>query len=356
MSTRASKKAKTASKADDALAQIVSNLQCPITHRLPVRPVVAADGHVYERSAIEKWLQTKSTSPLTNAEMDRTLMDSTQTRTLIQSAIENGGVDDDAAATWHLESAKLIAAGEMPGAISSVKDHLELADARSSSPEITLSLEAVNLKLQQDALLKRGADAGAGVVASVLGGEKTGFSVMPAWRELRKGKSWVRVIDDPTELERLCLRSAPGANRRACWNPPMANATENFTSSSRIILTSKAIKFQIPTVPIGTSPSTPSPSRRTSSIVDDRRDQARADRSFVSSPPVVRADAARRTRGGRRRPPGRRPWRRGARRRRPRRARTRSCGGRAGRGGRGRTRTRRRRRRGGSGRARSCSP
>ncbi|KAH8061407.1 hypothetical protein JL722_4024 [Aureococcus anophagefferens] len=130
---------------------MVSNLQCPITQSLPVRPALAEDGHVYERSAIEKWLQTKSTSPLTGREMGKTLMDSTSTRTLIQSAIENGGVADDAAATWHLESAKLIAAGEMPGAISSVKDHLELADARSSSPEITLSLEAVNLKLQQDA-------------------------------------------------------------------------------------------------------------------------------------------------------------------------------------------------------------
>ena len=235
MSTRASKKAKTASKADDALAQMVSNLQCPITHRLPVRPVVAEDGHMYERSAIEKWLRTKSTSPLTGAEIGKTLMDSTSTRTLIQSAIENGGVDDDAAATWHLESAKLIAAGEMPGAISSVKDHLELADARSSSPEITLSLKAVNLKLQQDALLKEGADAGAGVVASVLGGEMTGFSVMPvafppmpAWRELRVGKSVIRVIDDPAEAERLCKRKAPGADHRVFWNPSLAPCCGKF--------------------------------------------------------------------------------------------------------------------------------
>ena len=29
-------------------------------------PVFAADGHTYERSEIERWLQTKSTSPLTN--------------------------------------------------------------------------------------------------------------------------------------------------------------------------------------------------------------------------------------------------------------------------------------------------
>ena len=232
MTTRASKKAKTESKANEVspFAQIALEiLLCPITHRLPARPALAADGHVYERAAIETWLQTKSTSPLTNAEMDKTVMDSKQTRTLIQSAIENGGVDDDAAATWHLESAKLIAAGEMPGAISSVKDHLELADARSSSPEITLSLKAVNLKLQQDALLKEGADAGAGVVASVLGGEKTvAFPPMPAWRELRVGKSVIRVIDDPAEAERLCKRKAPGADHRVFWNPSLAPCCGKF--------------------------------------------------------------------------------------------------------------------------------
>ena len=30
-----------------------------------VDPVIAADGHTYERSAIQQWLQTKSTSPVT---------------------------------------------------------------------------------------------------------------------------------------------------------------------------------------------------------------------------------------------------------------------------------------------------
>ena len=197
-------------------------------HASPSRASRAEDGHMYERSAIEKWLRTKSTSPLTNAEMDKTVIDSKQTRTLIQSAIENGGVDDDAAATWHLESAKLIAAGEMPGAISSVKDHLELAAPRSSSPEITLSLEAVNLKLQQDALLKRGADAGAGVVASVLGGEKTGFPPMPAWRELRVDQSVIRVIDDPAEAKRLFKRPAPGADGWVIWNSSMAQCCGKF--------------------------------------------------------------------------------------------------------------------------------
>ena len=39
---------------------------CPITYCVMIDPVVCADGHSYERSAIERWLDTKSTSPMTN--------------------------------------------------------------------------------------------------------------------------------------------------------------------------------------------------------------------------------------------------------------------------------------------------
>ncbi|EOD06407.1 hypothetical protein EMIHUDRAFT_219298 [Emiliania huxleyi CCMP1516] len=38
---------------------------CPITTELMSDPVMAADGHSYERSAIKRWLATKSTSPMT---------------------------------------------------------------------------------------------------------------------------------------------------------------------------------------------------------------------------------------------------------------------------------------------------
>ena len=38
---------------------------CPITYQALRDPVVAADGHTYERRAIEKWLQKKNKSPMT---------------------------------------------------------------------------------------------------------------------------------------------------------------------------------------------------------------------------------------------------------------------------------------------------
>ena len=38
---------------------------CPIAHEVFMDPVVASDGHTYERASIEKWFKTKKTSPLT---------------------------------------------------------------------------------------------------------------------------------------------------------------------------------------------------------------------------------------------------------------------------------------------------
>ena len=40
---------------------------CPITGEPMINPVVAADGHTYERAAIARWLQTSDKSPLTGA-------------------------------------------------------------------------------------------------------------------------------------------------------------------------------------------------------------------------------------------------------------------------------------------------
>ena len=48
----------------DSLAR---DLTCPITGDILKDPVVATDGHTYERAAIERWLTDHQTSPLTNA-------------------------------------------------------------------------------------------------------------------------------------------------------------------------------------------------------------------------------------------------------------------------------------------------
>eukprot|EP00457_Paulinella_chromatophora_P002304 gb/GEZN01002308.1/.p1 GENE.gb/GEZN01002308.1/~~gb/GEZN01002308.1/.p1 ORF type:complete len:670 (-),score=123.12 gb/GEZN01002308.1/:480-2489(-) len=47
---------------------------CPITQEVMKDPVMAADGHSYERVAIERWLQDKITSPCTNLSLPHKLL------------------------------------------------------------------------------------------------------------------------------------------------------------------------------------------------------------------------------------------------------------------------------------------
>ena len=46
-------------------AAVVSSFVCPITQAVMADPVMTADGHTYERAAIEQWLASHNTSPLT---------------------------------------------------------------------------------------------------------------------------------------------------------------------------------------------------------------------------------------------------------------------------------------------------
>ena len=39
---------------------------CPITYDLPINPVIAQDGHIYEKEAIERWFSISQRSPVTN--------------------------------------------------------------------------------------------------------------------------------------------------------------------------------------------------------------------------------------------------------------------------------------------------
>ena len=45
-----------AKKFRQAIDEMAEEFVCPITQELPVDPVTAEDGRVYERSAIEEWL------------------------------------------------------------------------------------------------------------------------------------------------------------------------------------------------------------------------------------------------------------------------------------------------------------
>lgn len=61
------KEVQTKAKEMDELDGVLENsFRCPISMEIMSDPVYAADGHTYEKVEMERWLQTKTTSPLTN--------------------------------------------------------------------------------------------------------------------------------------------------------------------------------------------------------------------------------------------------------------------------------------------------
>jgi hypothetical protein len=68
-----------------ATAAPPDNFLCPITNEVMDDPVVAADGHTYEREAIETWFRRRNTSPMTNQMIAPTLLPNFLVRSMIAS-------------------------------------------------------------------------------------------------------------------------------------------------------------------------------------------------------------------------------------------------------------------------------
>lgn len=75
------------------LDNFLDNFTCPISFQFFKHPVVAADGHTYEREAIQKWfrgdaqrgLQPHNTSPKTNQRISRTLVTNHQLKKVMDA-------------------------------------------------------------------------------------------------------------------------------------------------------------------------------------------------------------------------------------------------------------------------------
>jgi hypothetical protein len=85
---------------------IVADLTCPIVRELPVQPVVASDGRIYEKHAIEAHIaqadRTDSTlrSPVTNEGIRDTTMPVIHVANTIRALIEDGVIKKDEADRW----------------------------------------------------------------------------------------------------------------------------------------------------------------------------------------------------------------------------------------------------------------
>jgi len=66
------------------------NFICSITHEIMTDPVITSDGHTYERSAIEKWLNNNEQSPMTREIITRnSLVPNIALRNIIKQSKKN---------------------------------------------------------------------------------------------------------------------------------------------------------------------------------------------------------------------------------------------------------------------------
>ncbi|CAI5466346.1 unnamed protein product [Closterium sp. Yama58-4] len=79
-----------ADRMDDYRDFVPNEFRCPITMGIMENPVLAADGHTYEREAIEQWLRVHHTSPKTGRRLDsKALTDNIAVRSMIAEWLEH---------------------------------------------------------------------------------------------------------------------------------------------------------------------------------------------------------------------------------------------------------------------------
>jgi TPR repeat protein len=86
------------------LVSVLKEHTCPITGELMEDPVTAEDGHVYERSAIQKWFEMQPTqiakSPMTGRTIGFRLYTNLQARNVIAKLVEAGACSHEEASDY----------------------------------------------------------------------------------------------------------------------------------------------------------------------------------------------------------------------------------------------------------------
>ena len=83
-----------------AMNSIADEWVCPISQELPIDPVMAEDGKIYERAAIAKWIAEHQRSPSTGMAMGMKLVPSPQVRNTLEHLVQSGAIDGDKAVAW----------------------------------------------------------------------------------------------------------------------------------------------------------------------------------------------------------------------------------------------------------------
>jgi len=92
----------------EAMQSIAREFICPITHELPIKPVTAEDGKIYEEKAIREWWSQKDgepTSPSTGAVIGTKLFPAPQARNTIEALVKSGAIEGELAEAWKIKLA-----------------------------------------------------------------------------------------------------------------------------------------------------------------------------------------------------------------------------------------------------------
>lgn len=125
---------------DESLVQALNRSQvcldvfrCPITREVMADPVIAGDGHTYERAAIEHWLTQHMSSPMTNEPLpSRTLLPNFTLRSQLISAGQ-GAVAVEAAERQE-RTRRAVAAAEAAARENSQEDFVDVLTLPADDP------------------------------------------------------------------------------------------------------------------------------------------------------------------------------------------------------------------------------
>ena len=90
----------------ESVKDISEELICPITCELPVNPVIAEDGRIYDEEAIESWIRTRKQnnedikSPITNKHMGCKLIPAIHAKNIIRTIITKRVAKTDITKAW----------------------------------------------------------------------------------------------------------------------------------------------------------------------------------------------------------------------------------------------------------------
>lgn len=108
-----------------ALNESAEELLCPITMALPIDPVTAEDGMIYERDAVQEWIaKGNGKSPSTNEPMGPRLFPAPRVRSMIERMVKSGAISGDKVEAWQQRL-------KDEGELKELKERIERGDARA---------------------------------------------------------------------------------------------------------------------------------------------------------------------------------------------------------------------------------